>query len=64
MSYTSRAQLRMIFGILALVLTITIYALTFLLMLHQYGSIEGILKAYSDLQGMDYNELMQELMPK
>ena len=64
MSYTSRAQLGMIFGILALVLTITIYTLTFLLMLHQYGSIEGILKAYSDLQGMDYNELMQELMPK
>ena len=64
MSYTSRAQLGMIFGILALVLTIAMCTLAFLLMLHQYGSIDGILKAYSELQGMDYNEMMQELMPR
>ena len=32
--------------------------------IHQYGSIDGFLKAYSDMQGMDYNELMKQFMAK
>lgn len=63
MCYGSKAQVGMILGILALVFTITLYAVSFAAALYQYGSIEGILKAYSDLSGMDYNEMMQELMP-
>ena len=51
MSYTSKAQI----GLYASVLG---YAI------HQYGSIDGFLKAYSDMQGMDYNELMKQFMAK
>ena len=51
MSYTSKAQIGMILGIMG-------YAI------HQYGSIDGFLKAYSDMQGMDYNELMEQFMAK
>ena len=63
MSYGSKAQMGMILGILALVFTITLYAVFFGAALYQYGSIEGILKAYSEMYNMDYNDLIQQLMP-
>lgn len=31
------------------------------LALMQYGSIDGILKAYSDMSGLDYNDLIRQL---
>lgn len=64
MSYTSKAQIGMILGIVALVATGILYASVLGYILHQYGSMEGFLKAYSDMQGMDYNELMQQFMTK
>ena len=62
MSYTSRAQIGMILGIVALVGTVVVYGSVIYVAIHQYGSIENMLKAYSDMQGMNYNELMQQLM--
>lgn len=64
MSYTSKAQIGMILGIIALIATIVLYASVLGYAIHQYGSIDGFLKAYSDMQGMDYNELMKQFMAK
>ena len=64
MSYTSKAQIGMILGIMALVAAIGLYVSVLGYAIHQYGSIDGFLKAYSDMQGMDYNELMEQFMAK
>ena len=63
MTYGARAQLGLIFGIIGVAATVVLYGIFFAAALYQYGSIEGIMKAYSDMAGMDYNELMQQLMP-
>lgn len=63
MTYGARAQLGLIFGIIGVAVTVVLYGIFFAAALYQYGSIEGIMKAYSDMAGMDYNELMQQLMP-
>lgn len=63
MTYGARAQLGLIFGIIGLAATIILYGISFVVALHQYGSIEGLLKASADMAGMDYQELMQQLMP-
>ena len=49
---------------MALVAAIGLYASVLGYAIHQYGSIDGFLKAYSDMQGMDYNELMKQFMAK
>ena len=49
MSYTSKAQIGMILGIMALVAAIGLYASVLGYAIHQYGSIDGFLKAYSDM---------------
>ena len=38
-----------------------IYIGSFAAMLHEYGSIEGILKEYQNLTGIDYNELLKQM---
>ncbi len=63
MTYGARAQLGLILGIVAVSVTIFLYGVSFAIALLEYGSVEGILKASSDMAGMDYNELMQQLMP-
>ncbi len=45
----------------AVVITLIIYIGSFVAMLHEYGSIEGILKEYQNLTGIDYNELLQQM---
>lgn len=62
MTYGARAQLGLIFGIIGLAATIILYG-TFAVVLHEYGSIESILRASAEMSGMDYQELMQQLMP-
>ena len=54
----------MILGIMALVAAIGLYTSVLGYAIHQYGSIDGFLKAYSDMQGVDYNELMEQFMAK
>lgn len=63
MTYGARAQLGMILGIVAVAFTLFLYGVSFAVALHEYGSIEGILKASAEMAGMDYQELMQQLMP-
>lgn len=61
MQYSSKAQIGLILGISALVVTAVIYGVSFAMALGEYGSIEGILKAYADLSGIDYNDLIRQL---
>lgn len=61
MAYGSKAQAGLMLGIFALVFTVLLYGVSFAALLYEYGSIEGILDAYSELAGMDYNELLQQL---
>lgn len=63
MRYSGKAQMGIILGASALVLTIVLYGASFAIAIAQYGSIDGILKAYSDMAGMDYNDLIQQLYP-
>lgn len=64
MQYGPKAQAGLILGIIGLSFTLLIYGSSFALAFHEYGSIEGILKAYSEMSGMDYEELMQQLYPQ
>lgn len=61
MRYSGKAQMGLILGASAIILTVLIYAGLFALALMQYGSIDGILKAYSDMSGLDYNDLIRQL---
>ena len=63
MTYGARAQLGLILGIVAVVATFFLYSVSLAIALQEYGSFEGILKASADMAGMDYNEMMQQLMP-
>ncbi|MCM1283128.1 MAG: hypothetical protein NC180_02065 [Muribaculaceae bacterium] len=63
MELGQKAQVGLILGIFALVLTIVLYGVSFGVALYQYGSMENILKAYSEMSGMDYDELLQQLYP-
>lgn len=64
MQYGSKAQVGLILGLIGLSFTLLIYGGSFALALHEYGSIEGILKAYSEMNGMSYEELIQQLYPQ
>lgn len=61
MTYGSKAQAGLMLGIFALVFTVLLYGVSFAALLYEYGSIEGIMDAYSEMSGMDYNELLKEL---
>ena len=53
--YGAKAQV----GIIGIVLTAVIISI-YLFMLYESGSIESIFKAYSDMTGIDYNQLLQQ----
>lgn len=62
MQFDQKAIAGMILGSFGLAFTVLLYGSSFAYALYEYGSIEGILKAYADMADMDYNELMQQLM--
>ena len=64
MSYTSKAQIGMVLGILALVVITLLVVFVVVYAWVQYGSIEAFLEAYAKMQGMSYNELMQQFLTK
>ena len=63
MQYGGRAQIGMILGIIAVAFTIVLYGVSVAWAFYQYGSLEGIMRAYSDMMGMDYEELMEQMYP-
>ena len=59
MQYSTRSLVGLVLGIVALILIITFYGTSFLVAWKQYGSIEGILKAYAQNNGIDYDEIFK-----
>lgn len=60
-SMSSMAMTSFWIAFAAVVITLIIYIGSFAAMLHEYGSIEGILKEYQNLTGIDYSELLQQM---
>lgn len=54
------AKIGLGFGIAGLCLTILLYTLAFAYAIYTYGSLENYLRAYSEMQGMDYDELFRQ----
>lgn len=48
-------------GLIAIILTSIVYVVSFMVVLNEYGSIDAILKAYTDMTGLDYNELIEQM---
>lgn len=63
MRFGSKAQIGIFLGLVGLCLTILLFMGSFLYALQEYGSIEGILKAYAEMNGLDYEKMMQQLYP-
>ena len=60
-SMSSMALTSIWLGFAAVIITIVITIGSFVFMLDQYGSIQGILNEYKNITGVDYNELIQEM---
>ncbi|MCD7708521.1 MAG: hypothetical protein LUI02_01450 [Clostridiales bacterium] len=52
--YTLRAQVAIFLGIVAVVLCLVIYGITFMVELYQYGGLDGLINAYEELLGQYY----------
>lgn len=60
-SMSQRAFITFFIGLAAILITILVYTVSIVVMLNEYGSFEGILKAYSDMSGIDYKELIEQM---
>lgn len=60
-SMGGKAKAGVTLGILGLVFTIALIIASFAFVISYYGSLEGMLQAYCEMTGMDYNELYQML---
>ena len=58
---SSKAKIGLVLGIAGLVATILVYAATFASMIHEYGSIEGYLREFCNMYGLDFEELYGDL---
>lgn len=62
-TFSTHAKIGLWLGIAGLILTVVLYATAFIVAFQTYGDLEGILKAYCDMYGLDYEEFYQELFP-
>lgn len=60
-SLNSKSKLAFWLGIAGIAITTIIYAFSIITLLREYGSIDGILNAYSQMIGIDYSDLIQEM---
>lgn len=56
MKFSPRAKKALLIGICGIVLSTVIFVASFLYLLHEYGSIEGILRAGSEMIGIDFEK--------
>ncbi len=61
---SSRATIAFWLGIAALISTLLIYGVATYTALQEYGSFEGILRAYCDMMGLDYETFYSQLFPQ
>lgn len=60
-SMSSHAMFCFVLGLVSVLVTICFYTVSIVYMLHEYGSLSGILNAYSDMIGIDYNDLIEQI---
>lgn len=56
MKFSPRAKKSLLIGICGIVLATVIFVGSFLYLLNEYGSLEGILRAGSEMMGIDFEE--------
>ena len=56
MKFSPRAKISLLLGISGIVLATILFTVSFLFLLHEYGSLEGILRAGSEMMGIDFEE--------
>ena len=56
MKFSPRAKWSIIIGVCGIVLSTVLFIATFLFLLEQYGSIEGILREGSQMMGIDFEK--------
>ena len=56
MKFSPRAKRALIFAVAAIVASTVLFAGSFLLLLEEYGSIEGILREGSEMMGIDFEK--------
>ena len=56
MTFRPRAKWAIIIGIIGIVLSTVLFVVSFLYLLEQYGSIEGILREGSNMMGIDFEK--------
>lgn len=54
---TSRAKTGLWLGIIGLSITASIYVIAYIAAIYQYGSLEGLLRAYCEMYGIDFESL-------
>ena len=56
MNFTRKSKLSLIIGIGGIILSTVLFVVTFIILLEEYGSLEGILRAGSEMLGIDFEE--------
>lgn len=56
MHFSPRAKWALILGISGIILSTVLFAVSFLYLLEQYGSLEGILRAGSEMMNIDFEK--------
>lgn len=60
---SKRANYALVLGVIGIVVTIAVFTIALVSTLQTYGSFENMMRAYSDLMGMDYEELYNSMTP-
>lgn len=61
MTMSKKAKQGLFFGIAAMILTIVIFVASFQFALEEYGSIEGIVREFCEMNGYDFEELYGDI---
>lgn len=56
MNFTPRAKRALVFAIAGIIIATVVFVSSFLFLLEEYGSIEGILRAGSEMMGLDFEK--------
>jgi predicted histidine transporter YuiF (NhaC family) len=60
---SGKAKIGLGLGIAGLVATILLYAAAYMITYNYYGGLEGLLRAYCDMYGLDYQEMYGDYAP-
>lgn len=63
MKFSTKAKRSILVGVCGIILATVIFVASFLYLLREYGSIEGILRAGSEMMGVDFEKEFGNLFP-